>query len=635
MDLFKPKIHKNTKNKSFLDMHYLLKEKGVKNNLFFLVIYNERLMNIDPFSDNLTPQDKLEIEIEVRMNPWYFFREISRIEEPGGSTHFLLHLGNLALIFLCLQNFNVIEILPRQQGKTQSTLAIFIYIYYFLTTNSKFIFGNKTEGDAIENLTRFGTQGEIIPQWLIRKDKKDINNQKAVRSVHSRNSIKIVGTATDPKAADKLGRGLTAPCLWLDEVAFINYIKEIYGTATFAQGKASDMAKKNNKPSFKILTTTPNNIDVPEGECVWSMIQNSCVFDILMFDKNTQELMDLLKYNSRNDFFFLQFSYRELGLDEEWYSDQCRRVEHDKARIKREILLEWLNSTDKSIFNEENIDILMQYTLPIISSFELLGKYLIKFIKSFDSNKPYILGIDVAFGLNLDATAIVIVDPNSLEPIGYFHNNKIETPDLLLLIEELINNYFPNSCIAIEDSTATKSLLQDMRRNNTLKNKIIYYYTDDNTRETEKSLRNTSIEDNASIHKKYGIPITRVTRPIMLDILQHEVFENPSCFRIKDLIKEIGVLERDRTGKIGAASGMHDDLIFAYLYARYALSNIPHINRFIKYTNNTTIRSMEKIRNISNNYKAYNHFENTIGKEVNPDKKQSFLQKIIALNNYK
>ena len=139
MDLFKPKIHKNTKNKSFLDMHYLLKEKGVKNNLFFLVIYNERLMNIDPFSDKLTPQDKLEIEIEVRMNPWYFFREVCRIEVAGGESEFLLHLGNLSLIYLLLQNFNIIEVLPRQKGKTQSTVAVFIYIYYFYTKSRNII----------------------------------------------------------------------------------------------------------------------------------------------------------------------------------------------------------------------------------------------------------------------------------------------------------------------------------------------------------------------------------------------------------------------------------------------------------------------------------------------------------------
>lgn len=634
MDLFKPKIHKNTKNKSFLDMHYLLKEKGVKNNLFFLVIYNERLMNIDPFSDNLTPQDKLEIEIEVRMNPWYFFREISRIEVAGGVSKFLLHLGNLSLIYLLLQNFNIIEVLPRQQGKTQSTVAVFIYVYNFYTTNSKFIFNNKSLEDAKENLKRFKAQEELIPQWLLKKDKNDIDNQNGIRSHLYKNSIKAIGSATNPVAADKLGRGLTVPCMWMDEAAFLGYVKEIYESATMAQAKAAKTAKENNKPYFKILTTTPNNIDVPEGAYVYDMKENACKFELFMYDLNNDDLQDQLKYNSNNDFFYLEYSYIELGLDEEWYKDQCRSLNNNRLKIRREIELAWPNSTDRSIFSEDILEILLHYCLPVTNTVTLLKKYVFKFIKPHSPNKPYVLGIDVAFGLNLDASAIVVVDPISMEPVGYFHNNKIQTPELLLLIEELIYTYFPESCIAIERSVATETLLQNMRRNNNLKNKMVYYYTDDNTSEIEKSLKDINIEDNASIHKKYGIPINKNTRPIMLELLEQEVCNNPSCFRIRELVKEISVLERDKTGRIAAASGMHDDLIFAYLYARYALSNIPHINRFIKYSNDSTIRSMEKIRNVSNNFKFYNEMEKVIGKEVNTDKKQSFLQRVIALNNY-
>lgn len=635
MDLFKPKIHKNTKNKSFLDMHYLLKEKGVKNNLFFLVIYNERLMNIDPFSDNLTPQDKLEIEIEVRMNPWYFFREVCRIEVAGGESEFLLHLGNLSLIYLLLQNFNIIEVLPRQKGKTQSTVAVFIYIYYFYTKSSDFIFNNKSLDDAKKNLKRFKAQEDLLPKWLVTKNKKDTDNQEGIRSFTFKNSIKAIGSATNPISADKLGRGLTVPCLWMDEAAFLGYVKEIYEAASPAQSKAAETAKLNNKPYFKILTTTPNNIDVPEGRYVHDMKEAACKFELYMYDRNTQELLDLLEYNSSNDFFYLEYSYTELGSDEEWYRRECRNLNNDRLKIRREIELTWPNSTDRSIFPEDRLELLFEYCLPVVSDRLILDKYSFKFIKTYDMLKPYVLGIDVAFGLNLDASTIIVVDPTDMEPIGYFHNNKIQTPELLLLIEELINMYFPMSCIAIERSVATETLLQNMRRNNNLKNKMVYYYTDDNTSETERSLKDINIEDNANIHKKYGIPINKATRPIMLELLQQEVYNNPSCFRIKELVKEISVLERDKTGRIEAASGMHDDLIFAYLYARYALSNIPHINRFIKYANNNTVRSMEKIRNISNNYKAYNHFENTIGREVNPDKKQSFLQKIIALNNYK
>jgi len=632
MDLFKPKIHKNTKNKSFLDMHYLLKEKGVKNNLFFLVIYNERLMNIDPFSDNLTPQDKLEIEIEVRMNPWYFFREVCVIPESGGETMFKLHLGNLALIFLCLQNFNVMEVLPRQHGKSHSTVAMIGYIYRYVTKNSEIVFGNKKLEDAKLNLTRYKDHTLKLPKYLVKESKKDQYNQYYIKSDTTKNSIKIIGTAVDEDGGDALGRGLNVPILWLDEFAFIKYNYKIFNAAAPATSQAKISAELNGVPSFIILTTTPNNRDSDIGAYAINKKDGALKFSLDMFDMSTEVLKDLIKYNS-NTFFYVEFSYIELGRDEEWFREQCQLLANERD-IKREILLDWPNTSDSSVFDEEYITELYKHISNITTTRIIKEKYVFNFIRTYDIMKPYILGIDVAGGLSLDASAIVVLDPSDLEPVGYFHNNTIGGEELLSVIEELVDMYFPMSCIAIEYSPFTTLFVQNMIKNTNLKSKLVYHYTDDATKETEKSLRNINMEDSANIHKRYGIPINKNTRPVMLDILQYEVYNNPSCFKIKDLIKEISVLEYDKRGKIAAASGMHDDLIFAYLYARYALSNIPHINRFIKYSNDSTIKSMEKIRNVSNNFKAYNHFENVIGREVNPDKKQSFLQRVIALNNY-
>ena len=41
-------IHKSTTNQSFLDMHYYLKEKGIQNNDFFLILIDSGLAGIDP-----------------------------------------------------------------------------------------------------------------------------------------------------------------------------------------------------------------------------------------------------------------------------------------------------------------------------------------------------------------------------------------------------------------------------------------------------------------------------------------------------------------------------------------------------------------------------------------------------------
>ena len=42
-------IHYNTKNVSFLKVAKILKDKGIKNYAFFLVLYDDSLADVDPY----------------------------------------------------------------------------------------------------------------------------------------------------------------------------------------------------------------------------------------------------------------------------------------------------------------------------------------------------------------------------------------------------------------------------------------------------------------------------------------------------------------------------------------------------------------------------------------------------------
>ena len=94
-------IHKETSNKSFLDMHHYLKSIGVQNNDFFLALIDTGLAGVDPRDPHLSPAMKARILQEVRINYWYFLREVVRIPEQGGDVNsgakFKLHRGNLAM----------------------------------------------------------------------------------------------------------------------------------------------------------------------------------------------------------------------------------------------------------------------------------------------------------------------------------------------------------------------------------------------------------------------------------------------------------------------------------------------------------------------------------------------------------
>ena len=62
--------HDTTTNNSFMKMHYFLKAKGIKNNKFFLAIYDPGLMGVDPRDPNLSVQMKLRIIRECSCNFW-------------------------------------------------------------------------------------------------------------------------------------------------------------------------------------------------------------------------------------------------------------------------------------------------------------------------------------------------------------------------------------------------------------------------------------------------------------------------------------------------------------------------------------------------------------------------------------
>lgn len=59
-----------TTNQSFMKMHYFLRARGIKNNKFFLLIYDAGLMGVDPRDPHLPPQMKLRVLKECMTNFW-------------------------------------------------------------------------------------------------------------------------------------------------------------------------------------------------------------------------------------------------------------------------------------------------------------------------------------------------------------------------------------------------------------------------------------------------------------------------------------------------------------------------------------------------------------------------------------
>ena len=75
----KPILDWKTKNQSFIDVHNDLRRLGIKNNTFFLKLYDKDLQGVDPYSPALPLEMQIKVYIECVVNPWYYLREFARI----------------------------------------------------------------------------------------------------------------------------------------------------------------------------------------------------------------------------------------------------------------------------------------------------------------------------------------------------------------------------------------------------------------------------------------------------------------------------------------------------------------------------------------------------------------------------
>jgi len=151
-------------------MHYYLKDRGIKNNAFFLALLDPGLAGVNPRDPRLNRMMKQRILRECLFNYWYFIREVVKIPDQGGAVgsgvSYILTRGNLALNFGFVRNWNMFIEFPRQNGKTVSAIIRYLWVFNFGTSNSEFMFINKKHSDSKMNLSRFKELRSSLPEYL-------------------------------------------------------------------------------------------------------------------------------------------------------------------------------------------------------------------------------------------------------------------------------------------------------------------------------------------------------------------------------------------------------------------------------------------------------------------------------------
>lgn len=566
----------NTQNKSFIEMHLYLKDRGIKHNEFMLLLLDPDLANIDPRDPKLPFFMKQKVFRECMYNPWYFLRELCRIPTDGRSDGipFILHRGNLAMLFCLMLNLNTSVILPRQTGKTQSALAWYMYLFNFGTNSAEMSFLNKKFEDSKLNLNRIKAIRDLLPSYLkmdqvFSNDGTKLKGRNSVEMLQhpvNGNRIKTVPSARDKTSAASLMRGRTTSIIYIDEYGFIKHNKIIYLNMVPAWNTAAKNAKANNKPYGILITTTPGMLTTDEGQYAFNTREMATKFSEHWYDLTYNQIMDIVASNTNSSFVHIEYTYQQLGYSEEWFKKLCIDMEKNWPEIRREILLEWSASTENSPFHKEDLDTIRGLLRAPIYSFMLFNRYTIYVYERINLKYPPLIGVDVSGGYQRDSSALTVVDSYSTKVAAEFNCNYISPNDLASVIYEIVTKYMPNAVVNIErnggygSSVIAKLLMTSIKSNlfYTIKDKVV-----------EERVTGAQVIRRKQKTKIYGSDSTHEQREKLMDILRNRVEFHKDKVISKTIYDELCGLEVKKNGRIEHSTNTHDDQVFSWLWALY------------------------------------------------------------------
>lgn len=440
------------------------------------------------------------------------------------------------------------------------------------------IFINKSGPDANTNLQRLKDQIDLLPPYMkfesvfddeSGKNIKEIRNATKMRHPITRNEIITKSKATSIESALNIARGLTAPILHFDEFEFTSRIKTIVENSAPTYAKASENAKKNGGLYARIITSTPGDLDTPSGQESQIILEGTAKWTEEMYDWSDEKIREYVKNNSDNDIVYIEYSYRQLGLNEEWFEDQARKIGNPQT-VKREILLQRLRGSSNSPFAPEDIEYLINNIQPVREELFLSESYRFDIYSPIKRRTPYLIGVDCSTGTGGDFNAITIIDPYTIKPVAEFRCKYTGETQLCKLLIELITKHLPRGILIIERNSVGDAVI-DILLHSPISHNLYFDKAKDLLEENinRNATAESMLKRKAQSKKFYGVYTGGASRQDMMAILMRHVAEYKDNFITANVINDISRLITKTSGKIEAGPGFHDDSIMSYLVAMY------------------------------------------------------------------
>lgn len=411
-----------------------------------------------------------------------------------------------------------IVMLGRQMGKT-TVIAAYLLWFACFRNEKAILVASKDNAAAMDVLGRIQYSYEELPMWL-KPGCVYFNMHEMVFD----NGSSITSTATTKKT----GRGLSVSLLMVDELAFVD--------ADIQQAMWTSVAPTLSTGGQCIISSTPNG-DQELFSTLWRA--------------STQDVD-----NADDGNFFSVFS--------PWYThpDRGNGDEHSPAAIKYKTAM--IAKVGELMFRQE-------YSCEFLSSDPLLVSSIISnswkgeeplfkdsgfnFWERIDPKKEYLVGADVAEGMEKDYSVIELFD-TKLNQVAEFRSNKTDESDLYDKIKWIIN--YVTSAKDPSGAGLRAKLMWSYENNSCGKVISSLYYKDDKFPEDGELI---------SVGERLGMNTNASTKKEASKDLKRLLESGSMKIRSKPLIEEFkNYAQTGRTEGIYAAkSGSTDDCIAATL----------------------------------------------------------------------
>lgn len=444
-------VDEKTSNHTFLRQAELYKKMGVENYFFHLALLNPNLQGIDPFDLRLPPDIKQAIAIECVENPWYFFRELSRVKPAAGlkGKPLLANRGNIALFWLFLNHIDVGLMQPRQTGKSVSTDCLMIYLLFIAALGTDITLVTKDNNLRIKNVRRLKEMRDYLPEYIYKFHPADGNNLEFIKCSKNKSMYSTAVAQNDVASANNLGRGVTTPIVHFDEPPFTKYIHVTMSALLPATTAAKQDAMAAGLPYGNIFTTTAGKKDTKEGAYIHKLFTGGVEWTEFLFDcKNEQELHNRVdKLSKEKPMVTITLNHRQLGYTDEWLFKTMRENVSYGEDADRDYFNRWTSGGLSSPLTTELNELLRSsQTAPLhveLSDYETTLFWYIPrdHVEEYMRNNNTVLGMDWSECVGRDNTTLILRDVSTGAVVMTSAFNEVNIQRAMEYIVKLIQRY--------------------------------------------------------------------------------------------------------------------------------------------------------------------------------------------------